>query len=108
MNGGNEGRCIVPIAEFFEIKYGDSTRGAGYEIINADSSKYAEGVKQALQSSYGIYIFYDSRGRALYAGKAQEQSLWKEMNSAYNRDRGDLQQIRLVYHPPSAPYKSYD
>ena len=47
---------------------------------------------------HGIYIFYDSRGRALYAGKTRQRTLWQEINSAYNRDRS-VQQIRRVKHP---------
>lgn len=46
----------------------------------------------------GLYIFYDTRGRALYAGKARKQSLWYELNLAYNRERG-VQNIFRVSHP---------
>lgn len=43
-------------------------------------------------------MFYDSRGEALYVGKAKEQNLWDEMKSAFNRDR-QTQKIRAVNHP---------
>jgi hypothetical protein len=108
MADGSELKCIVPIVEFFEIRYGDSQHGARYEIISADAGKYANGVKRALREANGIYLFYDSRGRALYAGKAQNQPLWDEMNAAYNRDRGDLQKIRLVAHPAEREYTPYE
>jgi hypothetical protein len=55
-------------------------------------------LKDSLDGSHGIYIFYDSRGQALYVGKARQQSLWKEMNLAFNRSR-EVQQIKLVAHP---------
>jgi len=52
-----------------------------------------------LASSKGIYIFFDSRGQAIYTGKAHRQTLWKEMNLAFNRDRGEVQKIKRVSHP---------
>ena len=49
-------------------------------------------MKDYLANSHGVYIFYDSRGSALYVGKAVKQSLWHEINNAFNRDR-DLQKV---------------
>ncbi len=46
-----------------------------------------------------IYLFYDSRGRSIYAGKTEEQSLWSEMTNAFNRRRGEVQKIKRVKHP---------
>jgi hypothetical protein len=63
-----------------------------------DTTAYVKGLMKALEQCYGIYIFYDSRGQALYVGKAREQSIWKEMNLAFNRKR-DVQSIALVQHP---------
>ena len=45
-----------------------------------------------------IYTFHDSRGRALYAGKAIKLGLWVEMINAYNRDR-EVQTVRRMAHP---------
>lgn len=47
----------------------------------------------------GIYIFFDSRGRAIYVGKTEKQKLWKEIKDAFNRSRGDFQKIRRVKQP---------
>lgn len=58
-----------------------------------------KGLKAALQNSHGIYIFYDSSGDALYAGKARKQFIWGEMNNAFNRSRKDVQEVMLVNHP---------
>jgi hypothetical protein len=57
------------------------------------------GLRDELESSNGVYVFFDSRGQALYVGKARKQSLWSEMTNAFNRTRGDLQTIRRVKHP---------
>lgn len=57
-------------------------------------------MKEALEKSKGIYIFYDSRGRALYVGKTARQNLWKEIHGALNRSR-DVQKIKCVKHPTS-------
>jgi hypothetical protein len=44
-------------------------------------------------------FFFDSRGQAIYVGKAEGQDLWKEVNLAFNRERGELQSIKRVRHP---------
>ncbi|AER56993.1 hypothetical protein DSC_11745 [Pseudoxanthomonas spadix BD-a59] len=91
---------IRPIVEFYGIDRCDTKFDAGYNLFDFSShaSLYARGLKDVLLNSCGIYIFYDSRGQALYVGKAREQSLWKEMNLAFNRKR-DVQMITLVHHP---------
>ena len=92
---------IKPIVEFYEIECSDSKQGSKSEILPQAErcSKMQRGVRIELLKRNGLYIFYDSRGRALYAGKARKQSLWKEMNLAYNRARGEVQKIKLVGHP---------
>ena len=91
---------IKPIVEFFTIDWTESPQGANWEIFPSgkDSEKIYRGLRDTLNNACGIYIFYDSRGQALYVGKAKDQSLWKEMNLAYNRDRGELQTIKRVTH----------
>jgi transposase len=91
---------IRPIVELYAIDPCKSTQGAIWLLFNGGTSatKYAQGLRTALEANYGIYIFYDSRGHALYVGKAREQTLWKEMNNAFNRTR-DVQQVKLVKHP---------
>ncbi len=92
---------IQPIVELYPINRCGSAREANWEVFDGGKSAtlYAKGLKTALQDSYGIYIFYDSRGQALYVGKAREQSIWKEMNHAFNRSRGEVQSIKLTRHP---------
>ena len=91
---------IQPIVEFFRIDKCLTKREASWQIFDGgpDAILYAQGLKEELEACGGIYIFYDSRGRALYVGKAKDQSLWKEMNLAFNRKR-DVQKIALVQHP---------
>jgi DNA-binding transcriptional regulator YdaS (Cro superfamily) len=93
--------AIKPIVEFFQIDWAESRGGAKYEILPQpkNCSSIQSGVRAELKSKSGIYVFYDSRGKALYVGKAKDQSLWAEMNHAYNRDRGEVQSIKLVTHP---------
>lgn len=93
--------AVIPIVEFFEIDYHESKHGAKWEILNPSTSAYLAGLKERLSASCGIYIFYDSRGRAIYVGKTERQKtkmLWAEINDAYNRDR-DVQKIKRVDHP---------
>lgn len=103
---------IRPIVEFFEIEKDWSSRGATLEIFSAgsggDAHPYLAGLKQELRSHHGVYMFYDSRGRALYAGQARYQTLWKEINAAFNRER-DVQKIRRVNHPTQRQdFRTYD
>jgi len=91
---------IRPIVEFHSIDPCLSKQEKTWVLFStgSDSTLYVQGLKEKLDIHHGIYIFYDSRGRALYVGKARQQSLWKEMNLAFNRERA-VQKIVLVGHP---------
>jgi hypothetical protein len=94
--------AIRPIVEFFDLEPEDSSRGKRVELFSSAIAKdhpYLKGLKETLKRANGIYIFYDSRGRALYAGKARDRFLWSELKSAFNRDRHDHQKIKRVEHP---------
>ena len=90
---------IKPIVEFYPVDAVPSKTGKNKELFPTDSSVsiYQRGLRKALDDTNGIYIFYDTRGCALYAGKARKQSLWKEMRLAFNRNR--TQQVFRVKHP---------
>ena len=94
--------ALRPIVEFFELDPTQVGTGENYGIFQAKvdgiEHPYLSGLRKELEAHQGIYIFHDSRGRALYAGKARSQSLWKEINLVFNRDR-QLQNIRRVNHP---------
>ena len=87
---------VTPVIEFFPVSRMESRHGAKYETL--DTSQDSHGLLQKeLNLHNGVYIFYDSKGAAIYVGKAKKQSLWKEMNLAYNRKR-DSQTVRRVKH----------
>lgn len=95
---------ITPIIEFYPLDPIETKKGKSVQIFpvtdaNDNAHPYYKGLKKRLDCSFGIYVFHDSRGRAIYAGKAQKQSLWKEINNAFNRDRGEIQNIKRVKHP---------
>ena len=95
-----QAKAIRPLVEFFPIVKTPSKQGASWVLFAGDGNHlYFEGLRKELDSSRGIYIFFDSRGQAIYTGKARKQSLWKEMNLAYNRERGEIQKIKRVNHP---------
>jgi len=99
-----QANAIRPLVEFFPIERSASRQGANYKLfgINADDGSkhpYLEGLQNELKNNHGLYVFFDSRGQAIYTGKAQRQSLWKEMNLAFNRKRGEVQKIKRVNHP---------
>lgn len=91
---------LRPIVEFFPIDAVESSGGMKYELFptGKDDNPLHVQLRAALNKAKGIYVFYDTRGRAIYAGKAKEQSLWSEMKSVFNRDR-DTQKVYRVSHP---------
>ena len=98
------GNLIRPVVEFFPLDASLNERGGVHYdlfdvVVDGQAHPYRAGLKKELQEKSGIYIFYDSRGRALYAGKAKAQKLWEEMRAAFNRDRQNLQTLNRVQHP---------
>jgi hypothetical protein len=99
--------AIVPIVEYFPLRPVDV--GRSWKIFSPESdagieNPYLVGLRDQLDSAHGIYVFHDSSGRSVYAGKAKRQTIWKEMNLAFNRDRGEVQSIYRVSHPTSRVY----
>lgn len=94
------GAMIRPIVEYFPLDAVESTGGLRYELFPAkkDDNPLHVQLRATLKNARGIYVFYDSRGRAIYAGKAKRQSLWGELKSVFNRDR-DTQTVYRVKHP---------
>jgi hypothetical protein len=92
---------IKPIVEFYPIECSKSLQGAKYELLplKNKATTMQNGVRHELLQRSGLYIFYDTRGKALYAGKAKKQCLWREMNLTFNRLRDEVQAITLVSHP---------
>lgn len=94
-----ENNAVRTIVEYFPLNKCKSRGGAKYELFESNNGhQYLTGLRAELSSNHGIYVFYDSRGHAIYVGKAREQRLWKEMNLAFNRKR-DVQTIMKVGHP---------
>ncbi|TMN19671.1 hypothetical protein [Pseudoxanthomonas sp. X-1] len=94
---------VIPVAEFFPIEQYVTAGGKRQLFSTGDKSgevhPYLSGLRQKLESTHGIYVFHDSRGRSIYAGKAHKLSLWTEMNNAFNRNRKEVQSIKRVSHP---------
>lgn len=97
-------RTITPIVEFLHLDPYETRQGTSWQLFSPDRDggtprPYLVGLRERLDNAHGIYVFHDSRGRAIYAGKAQQMTLWKEMNNAFNRDRKEVQNIKVVDHP---------
>jgi len=93
-------QMIKGIVEFFQIDATEIGTKGKYAVFptGKDAGQHCAGLKKCLEDAKGIYIFYDTRGKALYAGQTQRQNLWKEVNNAFNRERS-AQTITLVRHP---------
>jgi len=99
-----QSNVIRPVVEFFPINKVKTKREAAFEIfspLHADGMEhpYRGGLKSELMEHHGVYVFFDSRGQVIYVGKARLQKLWKELNLAFNRNRGEVQSIYRVSHP---------
>jgi hypothetical protein len=104
-----ETTAIRPLVEFFRIDKCPSKQAKKFELFAAKGHPYLEGLRSELQQHHGVYIFFDSRGQAIYTGKARRQHLWHEMTLAFNRHRGDVQKIKRVRHPTRRqPYRTSD
>jgi len=108
-----ESQAIRTIVEFLPIHRTKKNGKGKFEIFskynkNGTTNKYLDGLLSELSSSAGIYIFHDSRGKALYVGRTRSQTLWSEINQAFNRYR-QVQKIRNVKHPTNnIEFKSSD
>jgi hypothetical protein len=92
--------AVVPIIEFFPIDNPSQTTGKkDWHIFSPETDTHLSPLHKILQKSHGIYIFHDSSGRAIYAGKAGRDRLWSEINVAFNRNRGEVQSIKRVNYP---------
>jgi len=89
--------AVQPIVEYYEIEHTESKKGSNWELIPTDTER-GQVIRQLLETSSGIYVFYNSQCRAIYIGKAKKQNLWREMISAFNRNRGS-QGVYKVGHP---------
>ena len=104
--------AMRPLVEFFPISKTGSRQGAKFEVFSCKATKttahpYLSGLRAELEQHHGVYLFFDSRGQAIYAGKARKQGIWQEMHSAFNRDRDSVQSIKRVRHPSrKQPYRT--
>jgi hypothetical protein len=88
--------AVLPIMEFIPIKTPSQTRERNWHIFSSKADPDLSGLEKRLQQAHEIYVFHDSSGRAIYAGKAERQRLWSEINQAFNRSRGAVQSIWRV------------
>lgn len=90
---------LSPICEFVRIDPGESLSAASPQILcRKTASTYFSGLVETLAAAKGIYVFYDSSGRAIYVGKTEKGNLWAEINNAFMRER-KTQEMYRVEHP---------
>jgi hypothetical protein len=92
---------ILPVVEMYPIESTLSKQEKKWEPLpTSKSNQRNQAIREHLEhkDAKGIYIFYDSIGCAIYVGKTERQNLWKEMVSAFNRERSNHQTF-IVDHP---------
>jgi hypothetical protein len=85
---------IKPIIEFYRINKKKNRKN--WELFSTKTNREIS-IKERLKNEIGIYVFYDSQGKALYVGKS-DANLWDEIKSAFNRYRLK-QTLFTVKHP---------
>lgn len=98
---------IEPIVEYFPIEKVESKQGKNYEISPpAEKKKDWERVRGDLEKEQvGVYIFYNSSGRAIYVGKTGGRTitLWARMKLSLNHDQQKSRQLyRIADHGANA------
>ena len=95
---------IKTIVEYYPIEKVTSKGGKGdkFEISPPVSMKGKwNPIRNELEKTRtGIYIFYDSSGRAIYVGKTagQTSSLWARMKSSFNHDKQKSRRLYRIDH----------
>jgi len=85
---------INVITEYYPIEL--TRLRENHDFIDAKRDPNHTKLKNELNKSFGVYVFYDSSGRAIYVGKAVRQSLYSEMRSAFNRFRNEVKDTMVI------------
>lgn len=90
---------ILPIVEMYPINAVSSKQNAKWELLpTGTENPKNQAIRKLLEENQGLYLLYDSQGCAIYAGKTEKQNIWKEMTSAFNRERSSHRAF-FVAHP---------
>jgi DNA-binding transcriptional regulator YdaS (Cro superfamily) len=92
--------AIRPIVELYPIERIKSKQNSKWEILPTKKDTYPRNyqIRRVLEDSSGVYFFYNSEGEVLYTGKTEKQTLWKELNLCFNRER-ESHTAFMVDHP---------
>ena len=98
-------KFIKTIVEYFPIEKVPSKGKKKYEISPPDDmkQKWNDPRKKLEDTKAGIYIFYDSSGRAIYVGKtaARTGTLWARMKSSFNQGEQKSRKLYWIDHSKS-------
>jgi hypothetical protein len=90
---------IAPIVEMYPVEAVLSKQEKKWEPLpTGKSNSRNREIRKYLEGAAGIYALFDSLGCPIYVGKTERQNLWKEMTSAFNRERSNHQTF-IVQHP---------
>lgn len=85
---------IEIITEYYPIKL--TSLRSNHNFIDVKNNKNHLRLKNELEKNRGVYVFYDSSGKAIYVGKASRRSLYHEMISAFNRSRNETRDTMTI------------
>jgi hypothetical protein len=87
--------AVKPIIEFMPVR--PSGSGDRKSFFDKSSDHRFKKIIEQLDEARDIYVFYNSQGQAIYAGKAVKLSLLAESTNAYNRKRNAQKIFKVVY-----------
>jgi len=83
-------QSITTLVEYSPISALHRASARDSQIKSSDGYGHLR-IRDRLENKRGIYIFYSSLCRPIYVGKSNQTELWRECNSAFNREfKGDL------------------
>jgi hypothetical protein len=89
---------IRPVVELAMIDGSEAGDTVFSEALYGDHP-YWKPIIDRLKSDRGVYLFFDSRGVAIYVGKAKKQSLWIRANQSFGAERANARGMFLADHP---------
>ena len=90
---------IRAVVEMYPVVAVRSKQEAKWELLpTGKSNSRNQALRECLEKVQGVYLFYDSLRCAIYAGKTERTGIWREMTSAFNRERSNHNSF-LVAHP---------
>lgn len=91
---------IRTIVEMYPIEAVLSKQEAKWELLpTGKTNPRNQALRECLEKVQGVYLFYDSQRRAIYAGKTEKLEIWREMTNDKRLQSRTLKSSVFFYRP---------